>query len=290
MLIESLPFKLWLLSRAERAGIHIQSMKRCRPVDARRHRGNPLELSYRYPGRNLLLEAPTEWGFGLFNVCNRRRFLNGVMQQAFDHPGQERDLLREALRDFYTDWQPANAAEFLNIPPAEAGELIALPPWQAPWPWDTRNFAEKKDKRERTELRENTRILGRRLGIDAGWKCCGPVSDDKLEIEVERLTHVLESVRRQGICRHDGNDGDIRADVLTRPDGCWRWLVHGGQHRYAVISALGNSRITIRAESFIRREDVSLWPPVIAGVFTPELALKIFDDHFTQHDSNTSLK
>ncbi|CAM4239724.1 hypothetical protein VRRI112168_18850 [Vreelandella rituensis] len=72
MPIDSLSIKLWLLRRAERAGFHIQSMKYRGPVDARRHQKNPLELRYRYPGRSLLLEAPTEWVVGLFNYLETR--------------------------------------------------------------------------------------------------------------------------------------------------------------------------------------------------------------------------
>ncbi|WP_147273784.1 hypothetical protein [Vreelandella rituensis] len=191
--------------------------------------------------------------------------------------------MREALREFYADWQPANAAEFLGIPTAQAGKLVDLPTWQTTLPWESRNLAKINIQRQRTELRENTRILGRRLGIDAGWKFCGPVSTDKLEIEVERLARLLESIRLKGICRHDGQDGDICAIVLTKPDGRWRWVVNKGQHRYAVISALGASRITIRVEQFIRREEVTFWPAVVSGVFTQDIALKIFDDYFAPH-------
>lgn len=282
MLIDSLSIKVWMLRKAERAGLHIQSMKHFRPVDARMHLSNPLELNYLYPGRELLLDAPMEWGFGLFNLSGHHRFLNDVMQEAFDNPGRERDLLREALRVFYADWQPANAAEFLGVSSGQAGELVDVPPWQACSPWDSHNAAEKSVKRQRTELRENTRILGKCLDINAGWKFCGPVSEDKLEVEVERLARVLESIRRQGICRHDGTDGDIRANVLTHSDGRWRWVVHGGQHRYAVISALGAPRATIRVERFIRREDVALWPTVTLGLFSQETALEIFDNYFAK--------
>ncbi|WP_372372540.1 hypothetical protein ACDI10_10400 [Vreelandella venusta] len=280
MLIDSLSIKVWVLRKAESAGLHIQSMKHFRPVDARRHLSNPLELNYLYPGKELLLDAPMEWGFGLFNLSGHRRFLNDVMQEAFYKPGRERDLLREALRVFYAEWQPANAAEFLGVSSDQAGGLVDVPPWQAYSPWDSYNAAEKSAKRQRTELRENARILGRHLGINAGWKFCGPVSEDKLEVEVERLARVLESIRDQGVCRHDGTDGDIRASVLTHSDGRWRWVVHGGQHRYAVISALGAPRAVIRVERFIRREDVALWPTVTSGFFSQETALKIFDNYF----------
>ncbi|MCE8004650.1 hypothetical protein [Billgrantia ethanolica] len=53
-----------------------------------------------------------------------------------------------------------------------------------------------------------------------------------------------------------------------------------GQHRYAVISALGQERIPIRVEQFVRRQEVMLWPGVASGLFTPSAALKVFDACF----------
>ncbi|MCE8035044.1 MAG: hypothetical protein LPK20_16620 [Halomonas sp.] len=283
MRIELQLIRLWFIRKVEAAGYHLQSMKRFRPVDARSHEGNPLLLSYRHPGRRLLLNAPVAWGFGLLNFpFDRPRPLAAVMQRALSSPGQERALIREALTHFYRDWQPRTAAEFFGLDEDEAGELAALPTWLSPWPWDPLTLEQKRAQRRRTEGRENARVLGRPLGVEAGWKFCGPVSELKLHVEVERLARVLESVRIHGIRRHDGTDGDIRAIVLSHPDGRWRWQVLAGQHRYAVISALGEPRIPIRVEHFVRREDVLLWPGVASGLFKPSAALKVFDDCFSE--------
>jgi hypothetical protein len=281
MRIDSSIVKLWLIRMVERAGFHIQPMNRYRPVDARSHEGNPLVLSYRHPGRRLLLDAPVEWGFGMLNYpSSRPRPLAPVLKEAFAHPGRERQLIREALKRFYADWQPTSAAEFFGLDIHEARALAELPAWLSPWPWGSLSVEEKRAQRKRTEARESARILGRGLDIESGCKFCGPVTESKLEVEVERLARVLESVRAKGLRRHDGTDGDIRTLVLSNPDGRWRWQVLGGQHRFAVISALGGSRITIRVEQFIRRQDVALWPRVASGLFEPAAALKVFDDSF----------
>ncbi|MFQ3789816.1 hypothetical protein [Halomonas sp. A29] len=290
MRIEPLLLKLWFIRKVEAMGFHLQSMKRFAPIDARNHEGNPLLLSYRHPGRRLLLDAPVEWGFGFLNFpFDRPRPLATVMQQALASPGHERALIRKALKNFYRDWQPRSAAEFLGLDESEAGGLAELPAWLTPWPWDPLGLEQKRVQRRRAEGRENARVLGKPLGVEAGWKFCGPVSELKLHVEVERLARVLESVRVNGVRRHDGTDGDIRALVLSHPDGRWRWQVLVGQHRYAVISALGNARVPIRVEHFVRRQDVMLWPGVSSGLFKPSAALKVFDDCFIERTAPPAL-
>lgn len=285
MRVELLLIKHWLIRKGEACGFHLQAMKRFRPVDARSHQGNPLILSYRHPGRRLLLDAPVAWGFGLFNFpFGRPRPLVGVIPRALANPGQERVLIRAALEGFYRDWQPRSAAEFFGLDSSEAVELAALPTWLSPWPWDPLTLEQKRVQRRRAEGRENARVLGRALGVEAGWKFCGPVSEPKLHVEVERLARLVESIRVHGVLRHDGTDGDIRALVLVHPDGRWRWQVLVGQHRYAVISALGEPRIPIRVEQFVRRQDVMLWPGVASGLYTPSAALKVFDHCFIEDD------
>ncbi|MGR2738771.1 hypothetical protein ACUY1T_10000 [Billgrantia sp. Q4P2] len=290
MRIEPLLIKLWFIRKVEAVGFHLQSMKRYAPIDGRNHQGNPLLLSYRHPGRRLLLDAPVGWGFGFLNFpFDRPRPLVSVMQQALASPGRERALIREALANFYRDWQPRSAAEFFGLEGSEAGDLATLPTWLSPWPWDPLGLEQKRAQRRRTEGRENARVLGKPLDVEDGWKFCGPVSELKLHVEVERLARVLESVRANGVRRHDGTDGDIRAIVLSHPDGRWRWQVLVGQHRYAVISALGYSRIPIRVEYFVRRQDVMFWPGVSSGLFKPSAALKVFDDCFIERTATPAL-
>jgi hypothetical protein len=285
MRVEAQLIRLWVIRKVEKCGFHLQSMKRFRPVDARSHEGNPLILSYRHPGRRLLLDAPVARGFGLLNYpFDRPRPLVGVIPRALASPGQERALIRAALEEFYRDWQPRSAAEFFGLDGSEAEGLDELPPWLSKWPWDPLTLEQKRAQRRRTEGRENARVLGRALGVEAGWKFCGPVSELKLHVEVERLARIVESIRTHGVRRHDGTDGDIRAIVLSHADGRWRWQVLAGQHRYAVMSALGHERIPIRVEQFVRRQEVMLWPGVAAGLFTPSAALKVFDDCFIEDD------
>ncbi|WP_147270440.1 hypothetical protein [Halomonas sp. DQ26W] len=74
---------------------------------------------------------------------------------------------------------------------------------------------------------------------------------------------------------------------MSHPDGRWQALV--GQHRYAVISALGKPLIDIRVESFVGREEVMLWLGVVSGLFTPAAALEVFDACFSSAEDRTGL-
>jgi hypothetical protein len=281
MNILSNALKKWLLSSVQRLGFHVVPMRKYRPVDLRQHTGNPLRFSYRYPGRSLLVEAPIEYGVGFLSYpATPTRALRPVIREAFDRPGSERAVLREGLRRFYAEWQPANAAAYFQLDVAADSALRDLPPWLASWPWDHHDIEALKAVREAIEKRDNALVNRGGVDIQSGWKFCGPVSDAKLDIEVERLLGVVESIRAHGFRRRGMADGDIRAAVLHHPDGRWRWCVYSGHHRYAVWRALDHRSVPVRIFHFIRRDEVAMWPGVVSGLFDAASALKVFDDCF----------
>lgn len=118
---------------------------------------------------------------------------------------------------------------------------------------------------------------GQKLTIADGWKTYGPVSERLLEVEVERLYGLLESIRRRGYRRHDGRIGDINATVLWRSTDDWKWRITGGDHRAAVLRALDYRHIPVRVVGLVRPEEVSIWPNVDAGLYPPAQALDLFD-------------
>ncbi len=282
MRIDSLHVKRWIHQQVERLGIHAEPMAHHRPVDARHLDTSPLALSYRYPGRTLLLDAPSDWGIGLFSLPMAGASpLPAALREARRHPGRERSLIREALEQYYADWQPDSAAAFFGLSQTEAPQLACLPSWSAAWPWEPLDLEAKQAQRRRTEGRESAYVLGHRLDVEVdGWKFCGPVSPRKLEVEVERLARLLDTIGRAGFKRHDSSDGDIQALMLVDDEGVWRWQVLAGQHRYAVISGLSANNVTIRVGQIIRRQEVTHWPWVVAGLFSLSAALKVFDACF----------
>src|SRR5690606_16637583 len=103
------------------------------------------------------------------------------------------------------------------------------------------------------------------------------VSDKKIKIEAIRLLELLESIKKQGF--NQQNEDALGCFVLA--DGAtWRWYVQGGQHRAAVMAALGYNSIPVYVRQIIRREEVSFWPNVQSGIFSKEKALIVFDKLF----------
>lgn len=273
--------KTRLLSKLEHFGYHVVPMKKHRPVDLRASCEHPLTASYRYPGRRLLINAPVKWGVGLFHYpLDRPPLLQGLIPSSLESSEHVADLLRERLYTFYRDWQPSTAGSFLGVPDSEVPALQNVPPWGVPWPWEPHDIDRRCALRRSADARENASVLGRRLSIDSGWKFCGPVTDEKLEVEVERLVRLIESIRLNGIQRKDGVDGDISATILCNHDGEWRWQLLSGHHRFAVMASMGMDILPVRIESFVRGSEVEHWAGVVSGIYSSRIALQLFNRFF----------
>ena len=118
------------------------------------------------------------------------------------------------------------------------------------------------------------------LTIEDGWAWTGPVSEDKRQLEVHRLSALLRSVVAQGYQRSDGQDGDIKAVLLVNEREEWVWQAMDAQHRAAVVSALGLETVPVRVSRVIRREEAKFWPNVVRGLYSVDEALLIFDNIF----------
>jgi hypothetical protein len=195
--------------------------------------------------------------------------------------GDEREAIRSNLLEFYSSYQPKCAAEVLGVAGKDIPMLDCQPPWVVIKPWENLTVEERRSIISRGEVKDNSRVsLFNEVGIDHGCNFCGPVSKIKLGIEVERLYAIMKSIGRNGYRRHDFADGDIRVDVLVHPSGDWRWFVKSGQHRVAVLSALGFKEIPIRVEAIVCRDEVDVWPHVLAGNYSRKMALRVFDNIF----------
>lgn len=281
MNVDMITVKKWLLAGLHRLGIHVVSAEKYRAVDLRHQSGHPLAFSYRYPGRTLLIDAPAEHGIGFLNhPATPSDAVKRAINQAFISPGCERSLLREALGSFYSHWQPANVADYFRLAPSDCPRLKELPAWLSYWPWDQRYFTQSNLMRDAAQQQGHFDVTRAPFNLPSRWKCSGPVSEAKLDIEVDRLARLVESVRGRGFHRRDTVDGDIRVVILLHADGRWRWCVSCGHHRTAVMVALGVSSLPVRIVNFIRRDEAAMWPGVVAGRFDVASALQVFDDCF----------
>lgn len=250
------------------------------PIDLRKLSNNPKSLSYyANTNRQILINVSFDKGRGLeiFSLANNsyHPFIRAIKYALVSDDYKK--ALKEKLSLYYNIVQPNNASEWLGLNQGELDILDNEPAWLSLLPWENSSLKQKKDGRKECAIYDN-KEHGSRLEIEAGWRNFGPVSEKILELEVNRLYSLMVSIEKNGVLRDDKDGGDIGAIVLMKEDNDFRWIVEwGGQHRAAAISAMGYESVPIRVWQVVERKDVNLWPNVQSGLYSEEMALKIFD-------------
>ena len=193
---------------------------------------------------------------------------------------QENPELRyrdSVLFEFYSKHQPKSLLEaFFGTPDAVADDLsslaeLAIPQYEPFFPWDPKKPTAKGEKG---------------LGSAHGHQGFGPVSDDKGELELRRLTQTYDSIKASGYQPSHGHDGDIRG-YLLKTDDDYRFIVRQGLHRAAVLSAMNYTHIRVRFfdpyPRAIFEHELSNWPQVKNGVMTQKAAECIFSMFFQEN-------
>ncbi|REL24177.1 hypothetical protein DYD21_19550 [Rhodohalobacter sp. SW132] len=185
------------------------------------------------------------------------------------------------LKKFYERWQPRSAAEALvGIEPAPVvlkrlpPHLVYLTPWSSRTP-------KRMDKIVRSWHKGDDIEHGKpHFSIEEhGFRDYGPVSDEKGQLEFDRLINVYRSISESG---YDRSHGDIEVLVLKRGEEFRFINKGGGYHRAAAMAALGHK--TVPAKFFdpwiITLEDIEYWPQVRTGVWGKEEAENYFHHLF----------
>ncbi len=189
----------------------------------------------------------------------------------------DRAVIREILDAYYTLVQPKSLHEWLDIPEDACPLLAELPVYA--WmmlPWTTRSAREIVKGVEDAQLQENRRY-GLAEGMSAGAKAFGPVSEGKLDMEVDRIATLAESIRRRGFQQEQT---DVLMATFLLSDGEWRWLAVNAMHRVPVAAGLGVDQLPVQVVAVVRRDEVDIWPQVTKGVYDRDTALAVFDRLF----------
>lgn len=103
----------------------------------------------------------------------------------------------------------------------------------------------------------------------------------RIDEEFGWLERCLESIREVGY-KPAQFSGDPEARRLVSCDGGVRYVIHDGNHRLAVLGALGVKTVVVRQVPLmsVREGDLSRWPGVTGGRFTPKDARAIFRAYF----------
>jgi len=255
-----------------------------RPVDLRTVTDNPIAAKYLVNCSPMLLDIPIERcrGFGI---------LNFQLAPSMNHPfvlttcalmkNIQLTYSESPLRIYYELFQPSNASEVLSIPKKNCINLQKQAPLEVVEPWDQVDAQHIKNVRTAWIKQENKKM---QTSIDAthGVQFWGPVSTEKGEVEIARLRSLLSSIKNNGYRRDGKSDGDIIGSIIVSGSR-WAIRISSGQHRVAVLAALGYDRIPVRimlneARGMVHREDFQQWPHVRDQLYTPEQALAVFDN------------
>lgn len=186
------------------------------------------------------------------------------------------------LKQYYDRWQPSTAQEaFITFPSAPA-PLSEYPPYGFVSPWHTVSVQERLESLKQNVWSENRDAGFPKLGIEDGFALQGPVTDQKGQIEFDRLLRTYRSIRDRGY-ELDSIHQLIEGFSLVHSNtGDYRIVVVHGNHRLAALTALGYERAPIRlvAPFAVRRHDASWWPQVKHGVWGEREAQRYFDSFF----------
>ncbi|MAR96051.1 MAG: hypothetical protein CMG17_00215 [Candidatus Marinimicrobia bacterium] len=163
------------------------------------------------------------------------------------------------LKEFYDSHQPKNIFQqhFLDFSSSKS-------PHSLPWVWRT-SISQKGEHG---------------LSQKDGNQAWGPVSDDKLQLEISRLDHSLNSIKKNGYIIPEGFP---RGYFLIMNDD-WVFHIVGGKHRAAALIHLGWDFIPVSLEpnwpALVYDKDVNSWPGVSDEIYTEEEAMSIFKAYF----------
>lgn len=251
--------------------------------DLRGKNGHPFLLRYSEIFDAVLIDARAAQGRLLpFYKINEDApfFLAAKAGLQFEDKKSSFNAVKKELNNFYENFQPKNVEDWfaLNVP--LQSPLKELPPWSAVLPWRARSVGAFREAIEAGTRSDNQKegLLG---GIEKGWAYCGPVVEEKLDIEAKRINELIYSFRKNDYQRSFEKDGDIVATALVDKDNSWRWLVTSGYHRACVLAAMGWETIPVRINLVIRGDEIDFWPHVVGGVYTKEMAKNIFENIFS---------
>lgn len=134
--------------------------------------------------------------------------------------------------------------------------------------------------------------FGDDLDETQGSHFLGPVSPLFLTREYNRLTAIYDSIKAHGF------DVDIQTDTIRGyfllSEGNYKFVIVGGNHRVAVLNALGVEKIPVELHpnrpALVSRDEAKDWPLVQAQTFSLQGAMLVFDSIFNRGNEKRSIR
>ena len=187
------------------------------------------------------------------------------------------------LRKYYEEFQPSNVNELFNLDlQNDYGRMDAYS-YSLPWNSDSPQFMLRR--RKEVAVKENKQRSGENLSLfEGGHTDFGPVSENKLSIEISRLAELYLSIQKHGFKEDlNKNDGGIKGYFLLNSDREWRFYINGGKHRAYVLAALGHKEIPVvlnHSIQTVKVDKIDQWPQVANRNYNHYNAQLIFERFF----------
>lgn len=189
------------------------------------------------------------------------------MQGAFSYVGGWHPFVAalqsgpDALTEFYRWFRPSDVASMYAL-----DQPCELPPWEIPW---------------LRRLKRTPPPGEAGLGAEHGVSFCGPVSDEKVRVEYQRLKSLDASIGAKGYA--PDLKGGIAGTFLRIGDE-YRFFVRGGKHRSAVLAFRSFTAVPVVFRKnwprVIDVRDSSDWPLVRSGAISRTAAESVFRRYF----------
>lgn len=202
------------------------------------------------------------WKSGRMAFGSRHPFVQAVKAGAGSDKPEK--IMRPILERYYGLVQPNSCAEIVEPFVRDRESAFPLSTHNPPWPWNVPRSMEEPE-RSPVMLDDKIEFLP---ADEVGVQHWGPVSPEKLETEIIKLSKLLQSIREHGyVPRLCSRDGHIRGYVLRKGEE-WVFMIQQGQHRFAVLSALDYRRIPVRIDGVLDHADARYFPGVVSGLYT----------------------
>jgi len=136
------------------------------------------------------------------------------------------------------------------------------------YPWGTFRIGAKWDKEVLTS------------------RFCGPSSFELIESEFDAIVALYEKIRIEGYQPWKHGNGFIGGVFLHAEDGQRRFIVLQGNHRMAVLAALGMEKVAVRTYpgylAHVKESDIKNWVHVVNGRCDVDVARSIFRMYFDE--------
>lgn len=167
---------------------------------------------------------------------------------------------KSELFEFYNKFMPENASQVL-FEDNSLKSLINVSKFIIIHPWH--KFIIKGEKK---------------LNLKHGCQYFGKVSNSKCELEFRRLIKLYNKIKRNGY----NNKKYINGYLLKRHND-YRFIITGGNHRMAVLTALNYKYIEVKAKRIIDIKDINNFDE---KYLTNDEMIKIFNRFFDENGKN----